>query len=148
MKKILIIFVLFVSIFIITGCGVKKGDTEFGKLSFNKPENVTSENTDNGTLGDEEKWNSIDYTLDGMVITLKQYEKVKMKFFTFDGYKDITINGTSYKYKEEKSEGGFIHRTYCTQVGDDLYYVFATYTDNKTNKEILDTMVKSFVFEK
>ena len=148
MKKFLIISVLFISLFVVAGCG-NKNEKESNVLSYDKPENVKSEKKENGKLDDsKDKWDSVTYTFDGMTITVKHYENSSIDGFFDKSYEDKTIKGINYKYKETKIDNEFLYGEYATQVDDDVYFFLCTFKDNDNNRKTINSLLESVVVKK
>ncbi len=151
MKKIFICLVLIVSIFIITGCGKEDSkNTSFQKMSFDALKGIKTTKTDSGTLDTGEKWQSVRYVTDNMILSIICYEDRDMNggINLKAGYKDKKISGIKYKYNEMTVKDDRVFAQYYTQVDKDTYYISVTREKNDKSKEKLDKFMKSIKIEK
>lgn len=126
-----------------------RGKQRLEKIYYNLPEGIKSSETDKGKFKSGIEWKSNDYTLDGMTLHVIYYKgrSVKDGVARTDVFLDTEINGIPYVYVEKKLDDTFSIRRYYTQVGEDTYYIMATYKNSKANVKKLDDFLGTIMIK-
>ena len=151
MKKIIVCLIIILSVFMITGCETGKNkNNSFQKMTYNELKGIKQVKEDSGKLDTGEKWQSVRYVTDEMVLSIICYEDRDMSkgISLRKGLKDKKINGINYKYSEMKVKEDRVFDQYYTQVGKDTYYISVTYEKNDKVKEKLNNFLKSIEIKK
>lgn len=142
-KKVICCLLIILSLFLTTGCDKHSGKSQFEKIYYSPLENVKEEKKNDGELETGVKWNSIRYTLDGIVVTITRYENIQVDVAGgSNDLEDKTISNIKYKYKSS-TINKVLQDQYYTQVGEDSYYISITYKDTSENKKVIDKFLKS-----
>ena len=148
MKRIVLCLFVVLSLFFVVGCESKDNKLHIGSLHYDALPNVTKEKEESGTLETGEKWNSVQYVMKDIVLSVMRVEKIHMTTSLGSEYKEKTIQNVSYYYNDSSIVEGYILSEYYTEVGEDTYLISTTYVDNDTNRDILNRFLESVVIKK
>ncbi len=151
MKKLIGCLIIVLSVFLLTGCETGKNkNNSFQKMSFDELKGIKKVKEDSGKLDTGEKWQSVRYVTDDMVLSIFCYEDRDMSkgISLRQDLKDKKINNINYKYSQMKVKEDRLFDQYYTQVGKDTYHISVTYEKNDQTKEKLDNFLKSITIKK
>ena len=149
-----IVILFLVLILIILGVCYSKnslrGKKRVGKFYFDEIEGVQKVTKDSGVYEKTVDWDSVKYTLDGMIVEVARYQNRNIRdgIGQMEEFQDVTIQGVTYRYKETTLYQDFRFRQYYTQVGDnDTYYVSVTFQYSEENVQKIEKFLNSVVLK-
>jgi len=140
-KKLLLMFVLFITVLMFSGCSNGERRIKINNLSFNEPINFIEMKKADGdnSASNGNKWISYRYGFEGYTLRIIWREKQTYADYTKDSklnYKDKTISGKKAHYVDTDEY------SYTVIEDKDDLYIFE-YTGSKKNNKAYKNLINS-----
>ena len=154
MKKIITCLLVGVVMLSMVGCSKKEispydGKEKINQFYFDIPEEVQKTEKKSGTLESGMDWESIEYTLNGMILTITDYKgrNIDKGLIYRENLEEREIHGIIYNYSEKKLDDTYISSHYYIQKEENVYDVSIVYKDNEENRQAINAFLDTVVLQ-